>query len=228
MNRERMDIIHNKIWEMDTFLEKFEAYHNLMAFNGYDRETYHRIIKENNPIVYINHPIDPNIVEHNGEYGHSYIISEEHLKKFKKHCKFLNEIPTKYHKGEVDCLLSFFSEYSSKKREYDFTNENLYDENGDKKNTINMSDKLKSHIRIAKKFRDSLEIDDRVNPLVTYNYQKEHDTLSQQGSLTILQGSLDKYIEDLETKTFKVRSRRDYQNFFFKLSLAYFISYIQK
>jgi len=224
-NLERGDILHNKIWEMDTFLEKFEAYHDLMAFNGNDRDTYQKIMKDNYPIGLFT---DSNIVDHDGEYGHSFMIKKEHLEKLHKYCKFLNEIPTKYHKDEVDCLLSFFSEYSSHYREYSSSYENLYDENDNRKDTINMSDKLKSHIRIARKFRESLEIDDRTNPLFTYNNQKEHGNLSKHDNFTILKGSLEKYIEDLETKTFKMRSRRDYQNFFPKPPLDYFISFIKK
>ena len=79
---------------------------------------------------------------------------------------------------------------------------------------------------IDKKFRDSLHgnqlsINDYITNTIDYgayteqyDWLKEEDKLSSWNDFSILVASLTRYINDLETGTHKIRSKRDYQNFF--------------
>lgn len=131
-----------------------------------------------------------------------HIVTDEQLESFKIFGNFLDEIPEYNKREEAECLLVELHNYAIEFIAYEQTYK-------DKEEQINMSDKVKSDLSKAKAFRATLND----YPLLQEQYEyvkKKGRRMTPYLEMIVL---VEKYIDDLETKTFRIAPKKNYINF---------------
>jgi len=131
------------------------------------------------------------------------IVTDEIMESIQKHTGFLDNIPDHNKEEEARKLLDTLHEYSCQFIAYD----KGYSDYEHKKE--HMPQKIQRHITVAKNFKDTL--DNLPHIVEQYKYCRGKGIkLSEYGQLVAL---VEMYIEDLDTKSFKIAPAKNYYNF---------------